>query len=308
MHVAVRGILGGLTLLVAVQAPIAQAQRSLAQLRQELVAPWLVTVEGEKRTSLLTIKEIAQESEGSYLLNATYGWTDGVQPIVRIELIQSAQDLRLMVRTPTGALVFLRRTSQGEFDGTLKSNRAADKAVRLERLAEDQLQEKAKESRAAAMAQVFADEDRDWGVAPTKTPRTTRVHAPTPRELPGAKTITTMELRALRDQSPAPILVDVLTGDGHRTLPGARWLREAGRAPFGDAEREQLRLDLEKLTGGRKAAPLVFFCLSSECWLSYNAGLRALELGYANVYWFRGGTAAWQRAGFETRESQLYRR
>lgn len=297
-----------MALLVAVHAPITRAQSSLAHLQQALVGTWLMTVQGEARTSLLTIREIAQESEGSYLLNATYGWTDGIQSIVRIELIQSAQELGLILRTSAGALVSVRRTPQGGFEGTLKPGRGAEKPVQLAKLAEDQLREKVKESRAASMAQVFADEDRDWGVAPTKTPRVARVHAPTPKELPGAKTITAMGLRALRDQSPAPILIDVLTGDGHRTVPGARWLREAGTASFDNDARERLRLDLEELSAGRKAAPLVFFCLSSECWLSYNAGLRAIELGYTNVYWFRGGTAAWQRAGFETREAEPYRR
>jgi len=305
---ATRSILACLALLFAVQAPVAQAQRSLAQLRQDLIASWLMTAEGEKRTSLLTISEIAQESEGSYLLNARYGWTDGVQPIVRIELIQTAQDLRLILRTIAGALVSVRRTSQDGFEGTLKPGRGAEKAVRLERLADDQLQEKIKESRDAVMAQVFADADRDWGVAPTKTPRDARLHAPTPKELPGARTITAMGLRALRDQSPAPVLIDVLDGQGHRTIPGAHWLREPGKSVFGPAEMESFREDLEKLTKGRKSAPIVFFCLSSECWLSYNAGLRAIELGYTNVSWFRGGTAAWQRAGFETREAEPYRR
>lgn len=305
---ATRLILACLALLFAVQAPVAHAQRSLEQLRQELIASWLMTVEGEKRTSLLTLSEIAQESEGSYLLNARYGWTDGVQAIVRIELIQNAQDLRLILRTSAGALISVRRTSPDGFEGTLKPGRGAEKAVRLERLADDQLQEKIKESKAAAMKQVFADEDRDWRVAPPKAAHTGRMHAPTPKELPGAKTLTAMELRALREQSPAPILIDVLTGDGHRTIPGAHWLREAGVASFSDAQRENLRLDLAKLAGGRKDAPLVFFCLSSECWLSYNAGLRAIELGYTNVSWFRGGTAAWQRAGFETREAEPYRR
>ncbi len=297
-----------MAMLFALHAPVAQAQRSLAQLQQELTGPWLAAVEGETRTSLLTIREIAQESEGSYLMNATYGWTDAVQPIVRIEVIQSTQELRLIVRTSAGALISVRRTPQGDFEGTLKSGRSAEKPVRLVKLSDNQLQEKVKESRAASMAQVFADEDRDWGVAPTNTPRVARVHAPTPKELPGAKTITAMGLRALREQSPAPILIDVLTGDGHRTVPGARWLREAGAASFDNDSRERLRLDLEKLSAGRKATPLVFFCLSSECWLSYNAGLRAIELGYTNVYWFRGGTAAWQRAGFETREAEPYRR
>jgi len=35
----------------------------------------------------------------------------------------------------------------------------------------------------------------------------------------------------------------------------------------------------------------------AECWESYNAALRALRLGYREVYWYRGGVASWQAAG-----------
>jgi PQQ-dependent catabolism-associated CXXCW motif protein len=42
----------------------------------------------------------------------------------------------------------------------------------------------------------------------------------------------------------------------------------------------------------------VFFCLK-DCWMSWNAGKRALSLGYTNVIWFPEGTDAWQQAGFD---------
>ena len=112
----------------------------------------------------------------------------------------------------------------------------------------------------------------------------------------------------MQGQSPLPILIDVLGGNGHRTISGAYWLNEPGEATIGRAGMERFREDLEKLTQGRKSAVLVFLCLSSECWMSYNASLRAVELGYTSVHWYRGGTAAWQRAGFEMREAAPYRR
>lgn len=31
--------------------------------------------------------------------------------------------------------------------------------------------------------------------------------------------------------------------------------------------------------------------------MSYNAALRAINLGYRNVLWYRGGIEAWQAAG-----------
>jgi rhodanese-related sulfurtransferase len=41
----------------------------------------------------------------------------------------------------------------------------------------------------------------------------------------------------------------------------------------------------------------VLFCGSPRCWSGYNAALRAISFGYLNVYWYRGGVAAWDAAG-----------
>lgn len=297
-----------LLLLAWLAAAPARAQLSIQELRQALVAPWLIAIQGDERTGLLRIEEVAQESEGSYLLNATHGWIDGAQRPVRIELIQSREELRLIVRSVEGNLFFFRRLPSGNFDGTFKSARGAERPVTLEKLTEDQVQAKAQDSSARMAARTFADETKDWGVAPQSAPRSGRLHAPTPTTIPGAKTIRTMELRSMLGQPQRPVLIDVLGGDGHRTIAGAVWLREPGEGKFSRAESERFREDLEKLTMGRKSAPIVFFCLSSECWMSYNASLRAIELGYTNVFWYRGGTAAWQRAGLEMREAEPYRR
>ena len=57
---------------------------------------------------------------------------------------------------------------------------------------------------------------------------------------------------------------------------------------------------LAQLASGDKAKPMVFFCASSQCWLSYNAALRAVAAGYSRVYWYRGGVDAWTAAGLPT--------
>jgi PQQ-dependent catabolism-associated CXXCW motif protein len=57
---------------------------------------------------------------------------------------------------------------------------------------------------------------------------------------------------------------------------------------------------LESLSGGDKAKPIVFYCRSSSCWHSYNASLRAVEAGYTNVLWYRGGIDAWRQSGGKT--------
>ena len=42
--------------------------------------------------------------------------------------------------------------------------------------------------------------------------------------------------------------------------------------------------------------PLVFYCLK-DCWMSWNAARRALELGYRNVDWYPEGSDGWAAAG-----------
>ncbi|MEQ1772306.1 MAG: caspase family protein [Burkholderiales bacterium] len=155
--------------------------------------------------------------------------------------------------------------------------------------------------RSSTNAAVFAGEDTDFGVSPTSSPRRTQFHAPTPLEIPGGKTIRTVDLKPLLDSQPNAVVVDVLESKDRRTtIPGAVWIHGAGSG-FGSAEKSRFVSAMEKLTSGDKRRPLVFLCLNSQCWLSYNAALHAIEAGYTNVYWYRGGTDAWRGAGHSIR-------
>jgi PQQ-dependent catabolism-associated CXXCW motif protein len=59
----------------------------------------------------------------------------------------------------------------------------------------------------------------------------------------------------------------------------------------------RLAQTLKAMTKGDRKRPLVFLCQGPQCWLSYNAALRAVRLGYETVYWYRGGIEAWIAAG-----------
>lgn len=145
-----------------------------------------------------------------------------------------------------------------------------------------------------------AAEDEDFGVAPTRALRMVELSAPTPRALPGAKTISTTELRTRLGAPPEerPLLFDVLGGEPHASLPGAIWLPGAGRgASFEDPVQAQLARVLQAATKGDLGRPMAFFCQGTKCWLSYNAALRAAALGYREVFWYRGGIEAWLAAG-----------
>ncbi len=153
---------------------------------------------------------------------------------------------------------------------------------------------------ALAAGVAMASEDTDHGVPPTRALKTTGLSGPTPREIPGAKTIRTEELKLSLAAQPLPLLFDVLGGDVHASLPGAIWLPGAGRGEsFTDSLQLQLARTLEGTTKGDRSRPIVFFCQGPQCWLSYNAALRAVALGYQRVYWYRGGIEAWLAAGGE---------
>jgi PQQ-dependent catabolism-associated CXXCW motif protein len=144
----------------------------------------------------------------------------------------------------------------------------------------------------------FADEAVDYGILPTNTLHLRDFDAPTPTRIAGAHTITTLELENLMTSDRPPVLIDVIGGRQNVSLPNAIWLRDAGVGRHLDDDVQAwFDFHLSQLTGHDKSHPLVFFCASRMCWLAHNATLRALDLGYTDVYWYRGGRDAWQAAG-----------
>jgi PQQ-dependent catabolism-associated CXXCW motif protein len=144
----------------------------------------------------------------------------------------------------------------------------------------------------------YDNETQDFGVTPTLRLRGGDYEAPTPLEIAGATTITTPHLRDMLLSAQPPLLIDVLDGNQTVSLPGAVWLSGFGHGgSTNDGLEKRLATYLAKLTGGDKARAIVVFCLSKTCWLSHNATVRVLALGYSNVYWYRGGRNAWQAAG-----------
>ena len=142
----------------------------------------------------------------------------------------------------------------------------------------------------------FCEEATDYGVQPSAIIRTAVLEAPTPTSVLGAKTVSTTDLWDMMLSSQPPVLVDVVGGSQTMTLPGAHWLPGAGRGTgLEDDLQPVFTAELDRLTCGNKSTPLVIFCQSKTCWLSANATLRAVSLGYHQIYWYRGGRCAWQQ-------------
>jgi hypothetical protein len=63
-----------------------------------------------------------------------------------------------------------------------------------------------------------------------------------------------------------------------------------------DVEQDRLRSKMCELTAGDLSRPIVAVGWNSERFDGCNLALRLVALGYAQVYWYRGGREAWEVA------------
>ena len=151
----------------------------------------------------------------------------------------------------------------------------------------------------------YADEDRDWGIAPTAQLRTENLRAPTPRQITGGRVVRTVELQKMLAGKERPYLIDVTAGS-HRTPGGAFWLDGAGAGNLNAGEQKRFLKAIASFAAGRKNRALVFLCEDAQCWLAHNAARRAIAAGYTNVMWYRGGIAAWRAAGLAVAQADPF--
>jgi PQQ-dependent catabolism-associated CXXCW motif protein len=149
----------------------------------------------------------------------------------------------------------------------------------------------------ADLNQLAEWERQDAGVQPTNQLHTGAMHGPTPNQIPGGQVITTKGLLPLiQGGAGMPVLVLDVLGNPQGQLPNAAQAAFAAQpGDFNDTVQQQFGQMLMQLTQGNKQIPIVTYCAGPQCWMSYNAALRAIALGYKNVLWYRGGVEAWQR-------------
>lgn len=131
-------------------------------------------------------------------------------------------------------------------------------------------------------------------------------HGYTPSTLKGGTVIDTDALAKLI-KSDHPVMIDVADKDRkppsmapgmiwlpeHRSIPGSVWLPGAGSGTGDKAFADAFRTRAAALTNGKPATPIVVFC-HPDCWASYNAAKRLVDLGYTHVDWYRDGVEGWQ--------------
>ncbi|OYP96439.1 sulfurtransferase [Pseudomonas mandelii] len=158
------------------------------------------------------------------------------------------------------------------------------------------------------------------GVAHADTPlfsadgyRINLYRSPTPNQLQDAAIIDTAALQTLLTQTPRPVLIDVyrrqwlqgrfIEDQPHENLPGSHWLANTGDGDLTADWQGYFARNLNALTAGDLAQPLVFYC-RADCWLSWNAVKRAAAMGYKTLYWYRDGLDAWQAANLPVEPAQ----
>jgi len=119
----------------------------------------------------------------------------------------------------------------------------------------------------------------------------------TPTSLPGAKVISAAEAKALIAQGMPVYDVRVEEEYKNAHVPGAVSVPyKEGSAKEVDFDRGDDQFALNKLPKD-KNAPFIMYCDGTICWKSYKSAVMAIEAGWKNVYWFRGGFPEWKEAG-----------
>jgi rhodanese-related sulfurtransferase len=140
------------------------------------------------------------------------------------------------------------------------------------------------------------ERDEPGGRAPKELRQNDQLTGMTPGALEGIERWNTAEMvQALRQPQP-PVLIDVAVAGP--MLPGALHFVRGGLAfkePSVDAAYAERFRHMLAAAAPDLNQPLVFYCEGSASWLAVNAAMRARQLGYTQVKWYRGGLQAWSQ-------------
>ncbi|SFG72039.1 PQQ-dependent catabolism-associated CXXCW motif protein [Palleronia marisminoris] len=94
-----------------------------------------------------------------------------------------------------------------------------------------------------------------------------------------------------RPERPAELPPDTYWRAAERlAIPGSTWLPNTGYGVLAPEVQAYFEAGLASI--GEATTPAVFYCLK-DCWMSWNAAKRAIELGLEDVHWFPDGTNGW---------------
>lgn len=119
----------------------------------------------------------------------------------------------------------------------------------------------------------------------------------TPTSLPGAKVVASAAEAKMLIEKGMPVY-DVRVDEEYETahIPGAI------SVPYKEGSAKEVGFDpaddqfaLNKLPKDKNTA-FMMYCDGTICWKSYKSATMAIQAGWKNVYWFRGGFPEWKEA------------
>lgn len=123
----------------------------------------------------------------------------------------------------------------------------------------------------------------------------TKFGALTPKAIEGATTVSPRQAACLiRALGPEMFVMHAMRDE--EGLPGARKYLAATMAGTFDDEAQKVVNTFKRISDVDK--PVLVYCHSDKCFLSYNSVLRLLKAGTKRVYWMRDGINGWKAAGY----------
>lgn len=113
--------------------------------------------------------------------------------------------------------------------------------------------------------------------------------AKSPEQIEGVKRISAEELIVLANKRPDLVIIDsrVTANRKHGYIEGSYSL------PDTDTTCDTLKKFIPS-----RSAPAAFYCNGVKCGRSAKAVKIAVDCGYRNLYWFRGGFEVWKQKNF----------
>jgi len=125
-------------------------------------------------------------------------------------------------------------------------------------------------------------------------------NAETPTSLDGGKIVTAAEARQLQEEGKA-FFADCRSvfnyGKGH--IPGAKPVnyQHVYKKEASAAKPSLKKMDVSKLPVAKDTV-IVFYSHGTTGWKSYKAAKAAIEAGYSQILWLRGGLQSWVKAEY----------
>jgi rhodanese-related sulfurtransferase len=121
----------------------------------------------------------------------------------------------------------------------------------------------------------------------------------TPKTLDGVVIVDAARVRQMMTRTGTSVYdVRVAAEYAEAHIVGAKSLpyREKSTKSVG-FDKTQDSFDLAKLPSDKNAS-IVFYCNAGDCWKSYKASKLAVDGGYKQIHWFRGGLPEWRSNKF----------